>query len=75
MFRATLLSDSLPEAPASFRLYLLSLMSLLFYTPRVRQSVREHSGRLLAVTDIQGPRTTRSFGPRNLGATHYVAIL
>ena len=40
IFRATLLSDSRPEGPASFRLYLLSLLSLLLYTPRVREAVR-----------------------------------
>ena len=37
MFRAAFLSNSRPEAPASFRLYLLSL---LFYTPRSRQSIQ-----------------------------------
>jgi hypothetical protein len=37
MFHARLLSDSHPQAPASIRLYLLSLLSLLFHTARMRQ--------------------------------------
>ena len=75
MFRATLLSDSRPDAPASFRLYLLSLLSLLFYTPRVRQSIQTSlpvlTEQVLCDNDSLWPHSQYSArGPR-LAATWY----